>query len=400
VSLAQRESPLDAAVAYPQLAADVEVRRFGSRWDGEYAIGLNPRDFLHLRLSAAQARVIGFLDGQTPLPVAAALAGVELPAAVNLVAELAADGFLAGTEYGGAASPRRHPVVVLSVADLDLQIRDVDVLARWVHRTLRPLLTRTGGVIALLMAVTGLVALAGLLTRGWPSAPGDHGWALPLWVALSALVTFGHELGHATALVHYGRRVPTGGVRLYFGAPAFYIDASDVLLLGARQRIVEAAAGVAVELVLAAPAALYAWLHPGGAVAAVLGAWAVLNYAGAALNLLPFLGFDGQHILCDLLGIPDLRDRARAALCRRLSTADRRSRWTRREAWLCAYRLAELGVAVGCVGAAIVFWHRVLGGLVLRTWDSGPAGAAVVAAFAATAALQFCRSVAARLRAP
>ena len=50
-------------------------------------------------------------------------------------------------------------------------------------------------------------------------------------LALNYFLTFCHELGHATVLVHHGRRVKSAGFMIYFGSPAFFVDSSDGLML-------------------------------------------------------------------------------------------------------------------------------------------------------------------------
>ena len=55
-------------------------------------------------------------------------------------------------------------------------------------------------------------------------------------LAMNYLLTFVHELAHASALVHYGRRVKSAGFMIYFGSPAFFIESSDGLMLERGQR--------------------------------------------------------------------------------------------------------------------------------------------------------------------
>src|SRR6185503_9618997 len=69
----------------------------------------------------------------------------------------------------------------------------------------------------------GLIALAGLAAYG----------ALVL-LGLNVLALACHELGHALAAKHAGRRVPVAGFLVYFGIPSIFVDTTDVWMSGRR----------------------------------------------------------------------------------------------------------------------------------------------------------------------
>ena len=111
-------------------------------------------------------------------------------------------------------------------------------------------------------AVSGLVALAGLVAFGAVIASGDFSLnrrSAPvegaILLGLAFFLTFMHELGHSVVITH-GRRVKSAGFLIYFGAPAFFVEATDSLMLDRRQRIVQASAGPFMELVIAGIASL------------------------------------------------------------------------------------------------------------------------------------------------
>ncbi len=121
-----------------------------------------------------------------------------------------------------------------------------------------------------------------------------------------------HELGHAFAAVRCGCRVPTMGVALILLMPLLYTDVSDAWRLPSRkQRLAIGAAGVVVELALAASALLLWSFLPEGQLQAVAVAVATTGVVvSLGFNLNPFMKFDGYYLLGDALGIENLHARA------------------------------------------------------------------------------------------
>lgn len=133
-----------------------------------------------------------------------------------------------------------------------------------------------------------------------------------LYVLCLVIIKVFHEFGHAYTATRYGCRVSTMGVALVLMVPMLYSDTSDAWKLTARrQRAAIGAAGIVVECALAA-VAIFVWnfLDEGvGRSLAFLTATTSLAL-GVAINLNPFMRFDGYYVLSDLLGIPNLQDRA------------------------------------------------------------------------------------------
>ena len=81
-----------------------------------------------------------------------------------------------------------------------------------------------------------------------------------LWLVFPVVKTL-HEFGHAFATKAYGGEVHEMGVMLLVLTPFPYVDASAASAFGAKwQRMVVGAAGMIVELFLAA-LALFVWLN-------------------------------------------------------------------------------------------------------------------------------------------
>jgi putative peptide zinc metalloprotease protein len=167
-------------------------------------------------------------------------------------------------------------------------------------------------------AIVG-VALVGLylVSRQWDifKATFLHFFTLrglALYGLCLAVVKVFHELGHAYTATRFGCRVPTMGIAMIVMMPMVYSDTSDAWkLTSRRQRAAIGAAGMVVECALAA-LALFAWSFLDDGIARSL-AFIVATTSlmvGAAINLSPLMRFDGYYVLSDLLGIPNLHDRA------------------------------------------------------------------------------------------
>jgi putative peptide zinc metalloprotease protein len=135
---------------------------------------------------------------------------------------------------------------------------------------------------------------------------------------LNYVMTFFHECGHALTCKHYGRRVPKGGLMLYMGAPAFFVDTTDIWMAPKRARILVSLAGPFTTLLLGSLVAVVAGLLPSFAFNEVLFKAALIGYVGALMNVNPLLELDGYYALVDWLEIPMLRKRSLAFIRREL----------------------------------------------------------------------------------
>src|SRR5690606_19426199 len=133
------------------------------------------------------------------------------------------------------------------------------------------------------------------------------------WLAYP-LVKALHELGHALAVRRFGGAVHEVGISLLMLTPAPYVDASAASAFPrAGQRALVSAAGIMVELALAA-IAMFAWtvLSPGLARDAALVVLLICSVSTIVFNANPLLRLDGYHLLCDALQLPNLALRSNA----------------------------------------------------------------------------------------
>jgi putative peptide zinc metalloprotease protein len=120
--------------------------------------------------------------------------------------------------------------------------------------------------------------------------------------ALTWLSAGFHELGHAAACRYGGARPGAMGVGLYLVWPAFYTDVTDSYRLSRRGRLRVDLGGLYFNMIFGV-GIFVAWT--------LLHTDALLLVIAAQLlqmirQLVPFVRFDGYHILADLTGVPDL----------------------------------------------------------------------------------------------
>ena len=155
----------------------------------------------------------------------------------------------------------------------------------------------------------------------------DKSWWDFIEFYLLATVVLGfHEIGHGHACKHYGGRVPAMGFALIYLAPAFYTDTTEGAVQGSRsQRLVIALAGVWAELMICAVATPIWWNTPPDT-AVHNAAYVVMLITGlsaALINWNPLIKLDGYHMMCEMMGIVDLKEASTAYV----------SGWVKRHIW-------------------------------------------------------------------
>ena len=214
-----------------------------------------------------------------------------------------------------AASQRRHPAAWLVKNYLFVRVPLVrpERFLNAAYPLVRPLYTRTAGVVFLLAALLGLY-LAG---RQWDSFTNTllhmFTWqGAGLFAVALVVAKLIHELGHAFTAHRYGCRVPTMGVAFLVMWPVLYTDTSDAWAVPSRRaRLAIGAAGMLAELGVAAVATLAWSFLPDGPARSAAFLLATTTWVGTIIiNLTPFMRFDGYYLLCDWLGEENLFDRS------------------------------------------------------------------------------------------
>jgi putative peptide zinc metalloprotease protein len=378
---------VDPEAFVPILAAGSEVKTFRLRWGNDYAMAARPDHRMHFELQPWEAELMERMDGtQTvgELIVDRLQEGGNLDpgAVIGLVEALRQSGFLVPSrpdvralvqDHLDRASKGRRKLREFSKS-LRIGWDDAERLVVGAYRLGLKLFFRVPVVI-----VGGLIAIGGFACFVEVERSGRYALsstAAPaetiLFLTLALFLTFCHELGHALVLVHYKRRVISAGFFIFFGSPAFFVDASDGLMLDIRHRVAQSFAGPFAELMLAGVASIVMILTPGTTLAAFLYRFALINYFVIFLNLIPLLELDGYWIFSDVIQVPNLRRRSLAFiqhdLWHKLRVWDR---FTWQEAGLTFYGIIGALFTVFAFYTAFFFWREIFGGLVTSLWDGG-----------------------------
>jgi putative peptide zinc metalloprotease protein len=208
-----------------------------------------------------------------------------------------------------------------------------------------------------------------LLEKGLGSAAHQALYEPGVLLALFGLTMLSaafHEVGHAAAATYGGAAPGAMGVGLYLVWPAFYTDVTDSYRLGRGGRLRVDLGGLYFNAIFAV---------------AVLGAWTLVGWDALLLlipaqlfhmlyQLLPFVRFDGYHILADLVGVPDLFARIKPTLLHLHP-----KNWGKLEAkvlrpWARLVVTLWVLAVVPILGFAFAMMVKVLPRVIATAWDS------------------------------
>jgi CRP-like cAMP-binding protein/Zn-dependent protease len=370
----------------PKLARDVEIKEFQLRWGNDYAMIANPRDLLHYRLEPGELETVRLMDGSRTLKEIVVerfreSGELELDGVADLVRQLQEGGFLDPPFIDAYGAVRRalDPSKARAKAreflrTLSVEWSNADRAVRWLyHHGGRLFFTRWVAAFGLTIGVLGFLAFVQLVRSGEFSLSGQS-LAIEFLIlgTLNYFITFTHELGHALGVIHFGRRIKGAGFMIYYGSPAWFIEASDTLMLDPGKRIVQCFAGPVAEIMVAGVASTVAWVFPDALFSSTLYKFAVLNYFIIFMNLVPLLELDGYYILSDAIHVPDLRPRSlsfiRFDLWHKLRV---RERFSKQEVGLALYGILGVAFAAFSLYASFFFWQHLFGNLIVRMWDGG-----------------------------
>ena len=134
-----------------------------------------------------------------------------------------------------------------------------------------------------------------------------------IWVTTIIIKSI-HEFGHGLTCKHFGGEVHEVGAMFLVFTPYFFVNVSDSWVMpDRRHRILVSAAGIYVELVLAAFATfLWAVVQPGQLQQMLYNVIIISSVSTIFFNANPLMRFDGYYILTDLLEVPNLQGKSRS----------------------------------------------------------------------------------------
>ena len=130
-----------------------------------------------------------------------------------------------------------------------------------------------------------------------------------------------HEFGHGLTCKHFGGECHEMGVMVLVLTPCLYCNVSDSWMLPSKwQRAAIGAAGMYVELIIAAAATFIWWFTKTGTLNMIcLNIIFVSSVSTILFNANPLLRYDGYYILADVVEIPNLRQKASSILNRKMA---------------------------------------------------------------------------------
>ncbi|WP_249200715.1 peptidase M50 [Thetidibacter halocola] len=313
----------------PRLRAHVRIHRHLYRGKVWFVLQDRASGRFH-RFTPETYRLIAMMDGHRTMEQiwTEAVASMEIDAVtqdelVRLVGQLYSADVLAGdvpsdiVEISDRGRQRARQTLVRSVLNplaLRLPLFDPDDFLAATMPLVRPLLSWFGVLMfVLVVAYGGFLAVShwGPLTENLLDRTLTRDNLMLLLVAYPVIKAF-HELGHAYFIKRWGGAVHEIGVMFLVFMPVPYVDASDSIAFPDKwRRALVGAAGILTEVFLAA-IAMIVWV---GAEEGIVRAFAfnVMLIGGVSTLLFngnPLLRFDGYYVLCDLLEIPNLGQRA------------------------------------------------------------------------------------------
>jgi putative peptide zinc metalloprotease protein len=302
----------------------------------------DPASNQFFRINTAAYHFVGMLDGDRTVSEVWQACNEQLgdsaptqPEAIQLLGQLYAANLLASELPGDAQSllnryrKRRVREVqgyLMNILFIRIPLIDPDrFLARWVA-LFGAVFSKAGLLLWLLLLGLGLHSLAGHWDNLSQRANGvldvDN---LPLLYAAFLFVKIFHEFGHAFACKKFGRRAGGGevhamGVMMLVFTPMPYVDASSAWAFRHKwHRVIVGAAGMMVELAIAAVAAVvwaatYTGKSPSALNALAYNVLFISSVSTLIFNGNPLLRFDGYYILSDLIEIPNLAQRSKQYL--------------------------------------------------------------------------------------
>jgi putative peptide zinc metalloprotease protein len=206
------------------------------------------------------------------------------------------------------------------LSDVDFPAFNPDPFITWLHDKTRFIYTPWFTIVSLVAMLFAAGITVAHWSQIWQDSLNFFLWKRT-WTDIVNLYTVGmaivavHELAHAHACKHCGGRVPAMGFALVYLLPAFYTDTTEGFVQGTLyQRLTISFAGVWSELLLYAVATPIWWGSPPATVVhnAAYFVMILCGFMNAIVNFNPLIRLDGYFMLCDIIGINNLKEESTA----------------------------------------------------------------------------------------
>ena len=369
------------ATLAPRLRSHAQLHRHQYRGQIWYVLQDRSNERFH-RFSPSAYAFIGLMDGQRTVQDLWELASTKLgddaptqPEVVQLLSQLhAADVLQCDIPPDIAELLHRHERTrqkkwqrrLMSIFAWQFPLFDPERFLQTFVPLVRPFFGWGGAVLWLCIVIPALLIGA----ANWSDLTADildlmttPQNLLLLWF-LFPIIKALHEFGHAFAVKSFGGEVHEMGIMLLVFSPVPYVDASASSAFSSKwQRVVVGAAGMFVELVIAA-VAMFVWVsvEPGAVRTLAYNTIMIAGISTVLFNANPLLRFDGYYMLADLIEIPNLRQRANqylGYLCERYPFGREEAQMPHappgERAWFVGYSVTSFVYRVFVVFAILIF---------------------------------------------
>jgi len=383
--LAERLNP---AFERPKLREGIEARLLTNSRGEEYYIAKNPAAGTYVRLAPDEYFLLSLMDGSRQVKDLVMAYFLQYKSfafqrIAHVVQELRQQRFLTEEPRDAYGGLRRYfgrqtwtyriDRLIKSFKYHEFPLEGIDGAITAIYRRVGWIFfTRLVLSLWLLSAVVGFVLFFWIEAHGGPNILRFGGSYLLGTIALLLLyvvLVSVHEMGHALTTKHFGREVPRGGVMVYYGGPAFFMDTTDIWLEPRRRRMLVSAAGMIAVWGVGGLAMLYVVLQPASPLAQLAFMFGFVAFVSNSLQVLPLLELDGYFLLMDWLEIPMLRPRAlafvRGELWRKLRA---REPFNREERIFAIYGSLALVYSIFWLLFAVYLWFNKLERIVVEAW--------------------------------
>ena len=213
------------------------------------------------------------------------------------------------------ATTAKPPFRIANLLRFQMRLIDPTPFLNRLEPLIRLLFSKECGLALVILAGVALAMVLLRFDQFVKNLPGPWDFFGPdnLLLLLLAFVVVKtlHEVGHAFAARRFGAECHEAGVMMMMFTPLLYTNVTDAWILDRRSRLMITAAGMLVELALAAVATILWFAAAPGILKAMLANVMVLCTVGTIVfNGNPLLRFDGYFLLTDLAGLPNLSQRA------------------------------------------------------------------------------------------